>query len=459
MHRYIGDRSFYKRVFTILLPILVQNVITTFVSLLDNIMVGQVGTEPMSGVAIVNQLFFVYNLFALGGISGAGILTAQFYGKGDQDGIRQSVRVKLWIAVGIFAAFYALLVLFGDRMILLFLHEGDSGLDLLATERYAREYLDVMLIQLLPFAITMVYSSTLRETGETLLPMKAGLIAVFVNLIFNYILIFGKLGAPALGVVGAAMATVLSRFVELAVVVLWTHRHPEKNPYIVGLYQSLYVPRDILRQMLILGLPLMINELLWSGGMTFLNQCYSIRGLEVVSAFNIYSTISNLFFSAFISTGNATAIMVGQLLGAGELDRAVEEDRRLLAFAVALSILVGALQALTAPLIPRIYNTISQVRQLATDVLLISALMLPLHAFANSCYFTLRSGGKTGITFIFDSGILWAVNIPAAFILAHFTSVPIIPMFVIVEGLNLIKCIVGIVMVHKKSWVVNLVGS
>ncbi|MCR5090251.1 MAG: MATE family efflux transporter [Oscillospiraceae bacterium] len=459
MHRYIGDRNFYRRVFTILLPILIQNVITTFVSLLDNIMVGQMGTEPMSGVAIVNQLFFVYNLFALGGISGAGILTAQFYGKGDQNGIRQSVRVKLWIAVGIFAAFGALLFFLGDRMILLFLHEGNSGLDLLATERYAQDYLDVMLIQLLPFAVTMVYASTLRETGETLLPMKAGLIAVFVNLVFNYILIFGKLGAPALGVVGAAIATVLSRFVELAVVVLWTHRHPAKNPYIVGLYQSFYIPKDILRQMLILGLPLMINELLWSGGMTILNQCYSLRGLEVVSAFNIYSTISNLFFSAFISTGNATAIMVGQLLGAGELDRAVEEDRRLLAFAVALSLLVGALQALTAPLIPRIYNTIPQVRQLATDVLLISALLLPLHAFANSCYFTLRSGGKTGITFIFDSGILWAVNIPAAFILAYFTSVPIIPMFVIVESLNLIKCIVGIVMVRRKSWVVNLVGG
>ena len=239
MQRYIGDRAFYRRVFAILLPILIQNVITNLVSMLDNIMVGQVGTEPMSGVAIVNQLVFVYNLCALGGLSGAGILTAQFYGKDDVEGIRQTIRVKLLIGLGIFLIFGTVLWLCGDSFIRLFLHEGESGLDLEATMRYAQDYLDVMLLQLLPFVVSMMYSSTLRETGETVVPMTAGLIAVFVNLIFNYILIFGKLGAPALGVVGAAYATVLARVVEMMVVLVWTHRHTERNPFISGVYQSL----------------------------------------------------------------------------------------------------------------------------------------------------------------------------------------------------------------------------
>ncbi len=459
MRRYIGDRDFYRRVFAILIPILIQNVITTFVSLLDNIMVGQVGTEPMSGVAIVNQLIFVFNLCCLGGLSGAGILTAQFYGKGDREGIRQSVRVKLFIALGIVLVFGSLLILFGDRLILLFLHEGESGLDLSATEHYAQEYLDVILLQLLPFAVTMMYASTLRETGETVLPMKAGIIAVFVNLIFNYILIFGKFGVPALGVVGAAVATVLARLVEMSIVVLWTHRHRERCPFIVGVYRSLRVPPQVLRQVLILGFPLMLNELLWSGGMTVLNQCYSLRGLEVVSANNIAITISNLFFSAFISTGNATSIMVGQLLGAGELERAVDEDRKLIAFALALSLIVGILEALSAPLVPRLYNTIPRVRELATALLLIEASMMPLHAFANSCYFTLRSGGKTLITFLFDSGALWLLSIPTAFLLSRATAMPILPMFALVESLNLVKCVIGYFMVKRKRWVVNLVGS
>ena len=459
MRRYIGDRNFYRRVFTILIPILIQNVITNFVSMLDNIMVGQVGTEPMSGVAIVNQLIFVFNLCAIGGLSGAGILTAQFFGKGDEEGVRQSIRVKLLIGLGIFFLFGSLLGLFGDHLILLFLHEGESALDLNATLRHAQNYLDVMLLQLLPFVISMMYSSTLRETGETVLPMKAGLIAVFVNLVFNYILIFGKFGAPELGVVGAAVATVIARVVEMGIVVVWTHRHTRRCPFIVGVYQSLRVPKKVLQQVILLGLPLMINELLWSGGMTVLNHCYSLRGLEVVSAMNIYTTISNLFFSAFISTGSATTIMVGQLLGAGELERAVDEDTKLIAFTMALSIVLSVLMAAAAPYFPMIYNTIPYVRKLATEILLISSLMMPMHAFANACYFTLRSGGKTLITFIFDSGLLWAISIPAAFVIAYTTAIPIVPFYAIVEGLNLIKCVVGYVMVKQRRWVVNLVAG
>ncbi|MBR0159960.1 MAG: MATE family efflux transporter [Oscillospiraceae bacterium] len=459
MHRYIGDRAFYRRVFTVLVPILIQNIITTFVSLLDNIMVGQVGTEPMSGVAIVNQLIFVFNLCAIGGISGAGILTAQYYGKGDQQGIRYSIRIKLFIAVGVLLVFGLLLLRFGELFIGLFLHESGGELDLAATLEYGKAYLNVILLQLPPFVVNMMYASTLRETGETLLPMKAGLIAVFVNLVFNYILIFGKFGAPAPGVVGAAAATVIARIVEMGIVVIWTHRHRERNPFIVGVYRSLHVPASVVRQVAILGIPLMINELLWSGGMTTLNQCYSVRGLEVVSAMNISSTVSNLFFSAFISMGNAIAILVGQTLGAGDLERAVDEDRRLIAFSLALSVLIGGVLALTAPFVPRLYNTIPQVRQLATRILLVGALLMPTHSFTNSCYFTLRSGGKTLITFLFDSGSLWGLSIPVAFILSRFTAVPIVPMYAIVESLNLIKCAIGYVMVRQRHWVVNLVAD
>ena len=459
MQKYIGDRAFYRRVMAVLIPILTQHVITNFVAMLDNIMVGQIGTEPMSGVAIVNQILFVYNLCIIGGVGGAGILTAQYYGKGDTEGIRWSIRVKCAIALGAFLLFGTLLVLFGGNFISLFLHEGEEGLDLAAAMGYAQDYLRVMLFQTLPFAVSMVYASTLRETGETVLPMKAGIIAVFVNLVFNYILIFGKLGMPALGVTGAAIATVLSRLVELGILVGWTHRHGERNPAFTGLYRSFHVPKTVVRQVVILGLPLLANELLWSGGMTTLMQCYSLRGLEVISAMNISSTISNLFFSAFIATGNATAIIVGQLLGAGETERAVDEDRKLIALALAISLVIGILIALLAPVFPLLYNTVPQVRHLATRILLISAMMMPLHAFANSCYFTLRSGGKTFITFLFDSGSLWLLSLPAALVLSRFTTVPIVPMYLIVEGIGLIKCAVGYVMVRRRRWAVNLVAG
>ena len=455
--KFIGDRAFYRKLFTVMVPMLIQNLITNFVNLLDNVMVGQVGTEPMSGVAIVNQLLFVFNLCVFGGLAGAGIFTAQFYGKNDQEGVRQSMRMKIWIAAGTVLVFGSLLVFFGPQLISLFLHEGEESLDLAATLGFGKDYLHVMLLQIIPFAVTQIYASTLRGTGETMLPMRAGITAVLVNLTFNYILIFGKLGFPALGVVGAAMATVLARVVEMLIVVIWSHRHTERLPYIPGLYRSLRVPGELARQVLILGAPLLINELLWSGGMTTLNQCYSLRGLEVVSAFNISSTVGNLFFCTFIAMGDAISILVGQLLGAGELESAVDEDRKLIAFSVTLSVLVTGVMVIVAPLIPQLYNTTVTVRALAVRLLLICAAFTPLHAYANACYFTLRSGGKTLITFVFDSLFVWTIQIPVAFVLSRYTDVPILPMYAMVEAMNLIKCVMGIVMLKSRKWVVNLV--
>ena len=461
LKRLIGDREFYRRLFAVMAPVLVQNVITNFVSLLDNVMVGQVGTEPMSGVAIVNQLIFIFNLCVFGGLAGAGIFTAQFYGKGDSKGVRDTFRIKLFVAAGSLAVFLLLFLTQGEALISLFLHEGEEDLDLAATMNYGVDYLHVMLIQTFPFALTQVYSSTLRETGETMLPMRAGVAAVFVNLIFNYILIFGVEGLriPALGVVGAAMATVIARFAECLIVMLWTHRRRDRNPYIVGAYRSLRVPGRLVKQVAAMGLPLLANEVLWSAGMATLNQCYSVRGLEVVSAFNISSTVSNLFFCAAMAMGTTVSIMVGQLLGAGELERAVDEDRKLIAFSMALSVAVGAVMAALAPLIPQVYNTTDIVKALAARLLIVSAVLMPLNTFTNVSYFTLRSGGKTVITFVFDCVFLWALNIPLAFVLSRFTGLPAVEMYILVEGLNLIKAALGFWLVRSRKWVNNLVEN
>ena len=458
MGRLVGDRAFYKKVLTVMSPILVQNIITNFVSLLDNIMVGQVGTEPMSGVAIVNQMLFVFNLCIFGGVAGAGIFTAQFHGKCDPEGVRHTFRFKLYVAMAAVLVFLAVFTAGGERLISSFLHEGEAGLDLALTLEHGKKYLNVMLLGTVPFAVTQCYAGTLRETGETVLPMKAGIAAVFVNLVFNYILIFGHFGAPALGVEGAAIATVISRFAECAIVIGWTHRHTEKNPWVSGVYRSLRVPRVLARQIIVLGLPLLLNELLWSSGMAVLNQCYSVRGLEVVSAVNIASTVSNLFFCAFLSLGSTVAIIVGQLLGAGELEQAVDENRKITAFAVAVSAAVGVVMALIAPFMPEIYNTTDAVKELAARLIVVSAVMMPVNAFVNACYFTLRSGGKTVITFIFDSAFVWCVSVPTAFIMSRFTGMQILLMYICVQALDLIKCVVGYVLVKKRTWVNNLVA-
>ena len=206
LSRFIGDRTFYKKVLLIAIPIMIQNGITNFVSLLDNIMIGQIGTEQMSGVAIVNQLIFVYNLCVFGGVSGAGIFTAQFFGQGNYKGVRQTMRFKLYLLTIITALTTIVLMVADDSLINLYLQGEGSRESAFATLKYGKDYLIIMLIGLPAFGLTQTYSSTLRECGQTLLPMKAGIAAVIVNLVLNYILIYGKFGAPVLGVSGAAIA-------------------------------------------------------------------------------------------------------------------------------------------------------------------------------------------------------------------------------------------------------------
>lgn len=459
MKHYFGDRRFYRSMLTIAVPIMIQNGITNFVSLLDNIMVGQMGTSQMSSVSIVNQLLFVYNLCIFGGLSGSGIFSSQYVGKGDMDGLRHTVRFKLWTGAVITLLGLAIFQFGGSSLISLYLQgQADTGSTADAL-RYGMEYLQIMLIGLLPFCVCQVYASTLRETGETMLPMKAGVAAVAVNLVFNYILIFGHFGAPALGVRGAAIATVISRFVESIIVVSWTHRHKDTNAYITGLYQSWKIPGELTKNIFIKGSPLLVNEALWSGGMAVLLQCYSIRGLSVVAAMNINSTLANIFNIVFISLGNTVSIIVGQLLGSGKMEEAKITASRMIVFSSLSSAITGLFMAAFSRLFPLCYNTTPEVQNLAASLILVTALLMPLPAFTNATYFTLRSGGKTLITFFFDSFYVWLINIPLAYCLSHFTSLPIVLVYLIVQGSELLKCIIGYIMVKKGIWLNNMVGE
>ncbi len=347
----------------------------------------------------------------------------------------------------------------GKQLISLYLHDAGETGSLEATLGYADKYLRVMMIELIPFAVIQAYSGTLRETGETMLPMKAGIAAVLVNLMLNYILIFGKFGAPALGVEGAAIATTVSRFVELGIVAGWTHRHKAAHPFIEGAYRSLKIPGDLAIKILITGAPLMLNETLWSFGQAILMQCYSVRGLNVVAAFNISSTISNVFNVVFIALGNAVGIIVGQLLGAGKLEEAKDTDRKLIFFSTAGCVAIGLLMAVFSPLFPMLYNTEEDIRQLATKFIMVSSACMPMHAFVNVAYFTLRCGGKTLITFFFDSVYVWLVNIPLAYVLSRYTGMHIIPLFFCCQLIDIVKCMIGFVLVKKGIWMNVIVKS
>ena len=456
-NKLFGDRAFYKYVIALALPIMIQNGITHLVNMLDNIMIGAVGQAEMSGVSVANTLIFVFNLCIFGAVSGAGIFGAQFAGQKDTQGITHTMRFKLLSCTLLALLGMGVFLLWGEPLINLYLQgEGDVK-DAAATLHYGKEYLQVMLIGLIPFTLTQCYGSTLRETGRTKPPMMAGVIAVLVNLIGNYILIFGHFGAPKLGVVGAAIATVISRFVELGILVVWTHTHRKKNPYAPLLYRGFHIPLSLAGRITLKGMPLMVNEAAWSLGIAALNLQYTRRSLDMVGASSISQTYWNVFSVSFMAVGIAVGIIIGQKLGEGDKKGAKADSVKLIVFSVLIGLGVTAVYCACAPFIPGFYNVSPSVQDLAVSLMIISALSMPIDAFAHASYFTLRSGGQVFVTFLFDSVYMWVINVPLAFVLVQFTDLPVVAVYAACHFVNILKCFLGAWLVKKGKWIKTIV--
>ena len=455
-----GDKAFLRRVFTIAIPIFLQNTVTNFVSLLDNLMVGQLGTLPMSGVAIVNQLLFIFNLVVFGISTGTGIFTAQFFGKGDREGVQNTFRFKILTSFLLSGLFIAAFALWDDLLIRLFLTGEGSAADASGILVAGKEYLTLMLLGLLPFALSSSYASTLRECGETTVPMLSSFAAMFVNLILNYILIFGHLGAPAMGARGAAVATVISRYVEMAVVALWAHGNSGKLTFMQGVFRSFRIPGRLMKQMLQKVAPLILNETLWSLAMTFQTQCYSTCGLNVVGALNIVSTINTMGTVISTSMGNTVGIIMGQMLGAGRSRETLRrENKRLMEFSILAGVGFCLLLASTSAFFPGFYNTTPEIRALASSMILILSLTKPFQCYHVSIYYTIRSGGQVLQTMLYDSGFLWIVVAPLTFVMCYFTHLPFLVVYGICLLPELIKAAFGKYLLRKDTWMKNLTVS
>ena len=340
-----NERSYIRKLLLIAIPMMVQNGISNFVNLLDNLMIGKVGTNALSGVAIANQLIFVFYLVIFGATAGAGIFTAQYKGNGDNEGIRYTFRFKIVFNTIIAAVCVFVYAMLSPRLIHLFLlGEGDPA-DAAETLQIGISYMRIILISLIPIGLTQAYAGTLRDLGATKVPMYAALCAIFVNLVGNWILIYGKLGLPALGADGAAIATVISRFVELTILIVYTGRHSDMLPFIKGAFRNFRVPVKLAAKFILKSLPLMLNETLWSLGMTVINQSYSYRSLNAVAAMNIQSTIWNVMGVSFLAMGEAVGIMMGHILGSGQLDEAKQKANKMRWFTVACGVFFAALMA------------------------------------------------------------------------------------------------------------------
>lgn len=454
--KFFGSKEFYLSVLAIALPIAIQNCFTNFVNLLDNVMVGQMGTLEMSGVSISNQLIFVCNLCIFGTVSGGGIFSSQFFGADDDEGVRNAIRFKILVGFSIITIAIICFLSLGDKLIYLFLSGESDTESVEKTLHFGFEYLKIMTIGIPGFLLSQIYASTLREGGETMIPMKAGIIAILTNLVLNYLLIFGHLGFPKLGVNGAAIATVISRYIEAFIIMFISHTN-EKFKYFGGLYRTLIIPSNLFKRIFKAAIPLMLNETFWSLAMSTLVQCYSTRGINAVAGYNIANTLNQVANSTFMAVGSAIGIIIGNLLGANKCEEAVKTDTKLIVFSMMVGTCAGLILIMLSPIFPLLYNTTHEARLIASELIIIQGCFLPLFALRNASYFTLRSGGKILITILTDSLFMWMCPVPVAFILSRYTNLSVPILFIFIQSSYIFNCIVGIVLIKKRIWVKNIV--
>lgn len=448
MGKFLGDRNFYRKVYTIAIPIILQQFITAIVQLIDNIMVGNLGEVAISSVATANQVFFVVNLVIIGIVTGAGIFSAQYFGAKDFDKLKQTFRIKIVSATILAIVSIIIISIFKKPIVGIFFEQGSE------TFLSSIKYLNIAIFTILPFGISISTGFTFREIAKPVIPMVTSIIAILTNTILNYILIFGNFGAPALGVEGAAIATVIARIVEVTVLSIMVRKHGQV--FSSKITELLHIKLDVIKNIIRKALPLTLNESLWALGVTFQFKAYALRGAEALAGYQISYTVFQLAFVLFGGLSGAINVMVGNSLGANKLEEARDNAFKLIVFSIKVAAFLSIVIFFSRDLIISLYDISEYTRKVANYNMLTLAVFFPTFVISVGCFFTLRAGGDVKSTLIMDALFMWLVPVPLSLILGYFTKLEIYEMFLILQSTELIKMVLAMHRYRKGKWVKNL---
>ncbi len=444
------ESGFYRRVLGIAVPIAIHNLMISAINMADVFMVGQLGEEAIAALGISNQLMFLLILFLFGMGSGGQIFVSQFYGKGDLLNLRRVMGVILTLGIFVSMAAFVGARFFPEVIVGLFSND-------VPVVKYACEYLKIVSWSYIFTAISFIYQVVLRSTDSPRLPVYSCAMALVINIVFNWILIFGHLGFPAMGIEGAALATLIARVAETAFTLAYAYIG--KLAAAAKFSELVSAKKDLLKQLLVTSAPVFFNEITWAFGILALNWIYAKLGTESIAALNISDSVTKLFFAAFIGIGNAGAVVLGHDIGA---DIEAEKVWRTSVRLVKLSILTGVFLSLlvflfTTPILS-VYNISENVYDLAYKSTLVWIFFLPVVAFNNlNIVGILRSGGDTKAAFLIDVGALWLVSVPVSFAGAVFFHLPLYWVLALGKIEEAIKFAWGFKRYVSKKWIRNLV--
>ena len=447
MIQTLKDKVFIKRFFAISLPVMVQMLVSFFVTFIDNVMVGGISDEVVGAVFAVNQISFFFFVITYGLLSGAAIYVQQFSGAKDNVHLQQSVRYKLYIGLIFLIIFIPLIFVFGGQIVTYYTRSS-SNQEAIMIE--ALQYLPIIILSYIPLMFANIYGSTFREIGKTKLPVIISVISLFTNATLNYVFIY----IVKNGIVGVGIATLIARFVEMFLLILISHLRKEK--FITGLYQDWRVDLPLVRAINRKTVVMLINETLWSGGIIMQQLALASR-INVLSTLSIVATSTEIFGIIWAGLAVGVGVMLGNTLGEGKVEEAKILSKKLLWMGIMIALSLGFIMFWLAPLIPQLWTTVSQEQKnMATEILRIYMFFLPFFSIANVTYHTLRSGGKTSQALLLDGMVMWLGTVPLAWTLALLTNVPLVWMWSIVQGIDLLKASFGIYLVRRYDWAKNL---
>lgn len=442
--------QFYKKFFILMLPMALKELISSLTNLIDTIMIGRLGDAPIAAIGIGNQVYFLFTVFLFGISCGAGVFSSQFWGKQDIPKMRKILGLNLLLAMGLALVFIFAAVTFPVQIFNAFkaapeaLNEGVT-------------YLRIVCIGYFATAITTAFDSSVCCSEKAALPFIVRAIGLLVNVILNWILIFGRLGAPAMGVKGAAVATVIARFSELAVML--SAVYGRKMIQAASFKELFTIPKEIVVKFFKTSSAVILNEMAWALGTTAYSWVFARISPEAIVVITIVQNIERLMLVFFHGGGNAGGVFIGKAVGAGNYEEAYEYGKRLAVLSVITSVVLSLIFVAARPIILMPYQVSAEVYNQSMNLLAVVAVVMNIKALTFLLIVgVFRNGGNPGAAFLIDIGCVWLVGVPMVTLGGLVLHLPLLISYAMMCSEEIVKVIISVTYFKKKKWMRNVVS-
>ena len=447
----IINKQSFKTYIIMVIPLMLQNLVTSSVNLLDNLMIGRLGEVELAGVAMANKVFFVYNLMIFGICSGATVFFSQFWGKQDRRGIRGVMTVGLCLCLGFGAIFSLTAVAFPTGLMKLL---AGRNIEIIPG---GAAYLRISGLGYVLFGLTFILGTGLKAIERPKIPLLGSISSLIANGLLNYVLIFGKLGLPAMGVRGAAIATVTARVLELSVVTIGLGKH--RNLFFAPPKEAFNFPEGFISGYFRTSMPVFVNETLWGVGITIYSAVMARLGSGPAAAHSIVGTVENMLFAIVFGTATAAGIIVGKEIGAGRREAALEKTAFFQGISVLQGLVIGLILFAVSPAITSLFKMTPDTRAICITMLRTCACFMAAKALSTVAIVgTMRSGGDTIFCMISDAGGVWFVGVPLVCITGLVLGLPAPVVLGASYIEEVIKCAAIIIRQRKDTWMKDLVN-